>query len=67
MPYSPGIPVFQSDFVDWILIEDPNSKSDFGFLLSIQFFIPNLRKTRNVILQFLTINFFFCNQAWPGS
>jgi len=33
----------QSNLVDWIVIDHPNSKSDFGFGLSIQFccFNPN--------------------------
>jgi hypothetical protein len=28
----------QSNIVDWIVIENPKSKMDFGFGLSIQFF-----------------------------
>ncbi len=32
----------QSNLVDWIGIDDPYSKSDFGFELSIQFFHFNL-------------------------
>jgi hypothetical protein len=36
----------QSNLVDWIVIEDPKSKLDFGFGLSIQFsqFNPNPKK-----------------------
>jgi len=29
--------IFQSNFVDWIVIDNPKSKLDFGFGLSIQF------------------------------
>jgi hypothetical protein len=37
----------QSDLVDWIVIDNPKSKLDFGFGLSIQFchFNPNPKRS----------------------
>jgi hypothetical protein len=41
----------QSSLVDWIGIDNPKSKSDFGFELSIQFchFNPNPKSQNNFI------------------
>jgi len=43
--------VLQSNLVDWIVIDNPNSKSDFGFGLSIQFcrLNPNPKYQNNFI------------------
>jgi hypothetical protein len=43
----------QSSLVDWIVIDNPNSKLDFGFGLSIQFFHfnPNPKKFKNFFIK----------------